>query len=334
MTKQVFGFTLVFLSLWAGCAGAASELPPTLAATGLDSDPAALTPAEGVMEFQPQYPLYTDHAEKKRWIQLPPGSRIDSSDVDHWVFPAGTKLWKEFAWDGVRVETRYMLKGEDGTWRYATYLWNASQTEATLAPEKGIQSYRAIPHSESSHDIPGVRDCKKCHEQEKGDSVLGFSALQLSDDWDEHFVPKPRESIMTRLSLSRQLSHVPANQRIASHTPTGRAAMGYLHGNCGHCHNPNGNAAYTGLFLRHEGAPQTEEREPVFETGVGKLSSFSLPNLTESKQIEPGSPSRSVVFRRMQRRPGDGRMPPLGTKVVDCQGISVVGAWIREMTGH
>ena len=49
-------------------------------------------------------------------LDVPEGEQIDTSDMNEWRFPAGTKLFKELR-DGVRVETRLMLKtgaGDDG----------------------------------------------------------------------------------------------------------------------------------------------------------------------------------------------------------------------------
>ena len=40
--------------------------------------------------------LWSDGAKKQRWIQLPPGEKIDVADLDNWQFPKGTKLWKQF----------------------------------------------------------------------------------------------------------------------------------------------------------------------------------------------------------------------------------------------
>ena len=39
------------------------------------------------LAFAPQYPLWTDGAAKRRWISLPPGTAIDASDPENWVFP-------------------------------------------------------------------------------------------------------------------------------------------------------------------------------------------------------------------------------------------------------
>ena len=61
--------------------------PQTLQETGLYVDFATLHVDPDHLAFAPQYPLWTDGAAKRRWISLPPGTAIDASDPDAWVFP-------------------------------------------------------------------------------------------------------------------------------------------------------------------------------------------------------------------------------------------------------
>src|SRR4249920_2001350 len=78
--------------------------------------------------YSPQYPLWTDGATKRRWIRLPEGAAIDARDDEHWAFPVGTKFWKQFAFSGRRVETRYIWKARADIWIFASYVWNDQQT--------------------------------------------------------------------------------------------------------------------------------------------------------------------------------------------------------------
>jgi hypothetical protein len=86
--------------------GPAPKPPQTLQETGLYSDFETLEVDPDHLAFSPQYPLWTDGAGKRRWISLPPGTTIDGSDPDAWRFPVGTRFWKEFSFNGQRVETR------------------------------------------------------------------------------------------------------------------------------------------------------------------------------------------------------------------------------------
>ena len=67
--------------------------PALLSETGLYSDFASRTVASGLFAFSPRFEFWADGAQKSRWLSLPPGTKIDTSRVDHWVFPVGTKAF-------------------------------------------------------------------------------------------------------------------------------------------------------------------------------------------------------------------------------------------------
>lgn len=214
--------------------------------------------------FTPQFPLWTDGQSKRRWLYLPPGSAVDRSDPDRWEFPRGTRAWKEFSGGG-RVETRFIERLADGSWRFATYVWNSDGTEATLAPAEGLPK----------RGIPSRQDCLACHEGAPA-PILGYSAVQLGG-------------------------------AIAARTPRERGAMGYLHANCGHCHNANALEA-TGLFLAQSAAAPSES--------AGKTRASVAEHAPE-------------ILRRMQSENRYVRMPPLGITVADAHGLAPVRDWIQ-----
>ncbi len=169
---------LLLLSGVAHAAGAPA-LPEHLLDTGLYADASLSRLQPGVLPFTPQYPLWSDGASKRRWIQLPAGTSIDAAQPDAWEFPRGTKLWKEFSHGG-RVETRFIERLMDGSWRYASYVWSADGKDAVLAPAAGIREL-PMPASSARYSIPAQDDCRACHEGAPA-PVLGFSALQLSSE--------------------------------------------------------------------------------------------------------------------------------------------------------
>ncbi len=83
-----------------------SALPTLLSCTGLYTNVSAQTIASGVQPYAPAVALWADGSDKNRWILLPAGATIDRTDPNNWVFPSGTKVWKEFSRDGERKETR------------------------------------------------------------------------------------------------------------------------------------------------------------------------------------------------------------------------------------
>src|SRR5947209_7643500 len=95
------------LAALAPVAHAANRPPVHLRETGLYAPGSSERIATDALPFSPQYPLWSDGAEKRRWIRLPRGTQIDARDPDHWVFPVGTRIWKEFSL-GRRLETRML----------------------------------------------------------------------------------------------------------------------------------------------------------------------------------------------------------------------------------
>src|SRR5262245_59299053 len=93
---------------------AVSELPERLTQTGLYAAGTTEDIAPDVHFFRPRFELWSDGALKRRFIWLPPGAQVDTSDMDSWQLPVGTKLWKEFTRDDVRVETRLLQRQAHG----------------------------------------------------------------------------------------------------------------------------------------------------------------------------------------------------------------------------
>src|SRR5205814_7486285 len=91
-------------------AGDTAGAPQHLRCTGLYASWERQTIDPANRAYAPAVPLWSDGAQKRRWIFLPAGTRIDSSDMDEWRFPVGTRLWKEFSFGGRHVETRLLWK--------------------------------------------------------------------------------------------------------------------------------------------------------------------------------------------------------------------------------
>jgi hypothetical protein len=315
---------------------ATSKPPQTLQETGLYSDAPALEVDPRHLAFAPQYPLWTDGAAKRRWISLPSGAAIDGSDPDAWIFPVGTRLWKEFSFGGRRVETRYIERQADGQWLYAAYAWSSDGSEATLVSERGRRGAYALGGGRS-HAIPGISDCKACHQGGRSE-VLGFSALQLSSDRDPaalHAEPPPPPGVDIPYLVDKGLlvgfpkTLLDEPPRIKAASPAERAALGYLHGNCGHCHNDQGPLKNVGLFLRHAWGAAVQ---PAVASTVGHPVKKAAPGQSPEAvlRIEPRQPERSGLLQRVASRYPALQMPPLGTDLVDREAVEAIRRWIAE----
>lgn len=321
-------------------APAVAPLPETLAATGLYADWDAKIVAPGHLAFSPQYPLWTDGAAKQRWLHLPAGTWIDASDPDAWQFPVGTKVWKEFRFNGAPAETRMIERTGEG-WRYASYVWRPDGT-ATLVPARGILNSVEI-RSGIRHAIPSRTDCTACHEA--GPSrLLGVSALQLSADRDPlapHAEPLPADAVTLETLIQRGLvRHLPAAlaqvaPRIAAPTPVARAALGYLHGNCGMCHTGAGEIASIGFALQYTLARAAGGLPPALESALAVPSHFkSATHPGIVNRIAPGNAEASMLLARMASRHPVLQMPPLGSRIVDEDAVALLRRWITEDTAQ
>lgn len=258
------------LLLGTACLTARAGLPERLSQTGLDGP--------GVRAFEPRFGLWSDGAAKRRWIALPPGAAIDASRPDAWRFPAGTRLWKEFSVDGRPVETRHYVLGADGRWEGGSYVWAGD--DALLAPARG--QLLALPGGRR-YDVPSVGDCMACHGGARS-PVLGFAALQLG----------PAVPALVREGLLRNAPPAWAGQApdFVAANPAERAARGYLHGNCGHCHFDGGVPVPLRLAL-----------------DVGR---------------PPAPVDAALVLKRAGTRNPYRQMPPLGSREIDAQGLALL----------
>ena len=216
--------------------------------------------------FAPQYPLWSDGTSKRRWIYLPPGAAIDASRVDAWEFPVGTRLWKEFSYDR-RVETRFIERLADGSWRFAAYVWNKRGTDAVLAAEDGA----VLPSAPRPVAVTSFRRATIAWRAMKARRCRCSASARCSCRpiaIRSRRMPSRRETItrIYRASLRAdgcatcRRVYVEQPPRIAATSPTARAALGYLHGNCGHCHNDAG--ALTGLELVLAQQAETPRKAP------------------------------------------------------------------------
>jgi len=298
--------------------------PPSLADEGLFLDIASQTLDPGVLEYAPAYPLWSDGAEKQRWIKLPPGGTIDTSDMDHWRFPAGTKFFKQFrSATGTQLETRVITRfgADPGQVELRAYVWNAAGTDAFWTPA-GAQNVNG-----TAHDVPDQSTCYFCHEGQPH-YVLGFQAVQLSH-------PGPGVTLGA-LAQAGLLSDPPppGEEYPVPGNPVQSAALGYLHANCGHCHNPEGYPTRTfnidmDLFVTTAAALGPVELTPSWTTVNAPLVHFvEPPYLT---RVVPRDPEASALFHRLSSRGTEAQMPPVATELVDADGQAAITAWIDSL---
>jgi hypothetical protein len=303
-------------------------LPESLTCTGLYRDFGKKKLARDAREYAPAFRLWSDGAEKRRWLALPEDTTIDATSNSEWRFPVGTKFFKEFSVDGRRIETRLFEKTRSDRWARASYAWNEDETEAVRSQGGDLPD---VTVNGAVYRIPTGRECDQCHEG-KDDRILGFDAVSLGlagaegvslqDLVDEDLIePAPKR---TSLKIGDD-----GTKRAA-------AVLGWLNINCGMpCHNDNSNSEGYSSRLRLQldpaqldGRPATEFKSIKSTVGVaGETLRWS-----EEIRIVPGSPQRSLLYKLIASRKGkNDQMPPIGSRVVDEEATAAIEAWISAM---
>ncbi len=295
----------------------ADAAPRTLAEFGFFTDAAGRQPAARVTPYELNVPLWSDGADKLRYIYLPEGTRLTADGEGLLRFPVGAAIIKSFAFgqgaDQRLIETRVLLNRADG-WVALPYRWNADQTEATLALAGGRLEVTTPAGEAISYRIPNKNQCKECHSLNGAVIPIGPKARNMAQTW-----------------LAAMLPQVPAKADSLPHWNTrasGAAeplARAYLDVNCAHCHQPGGMASNSGLDLRWEqSAPQAIGifKRPVAAGRGAGGHEFG---------IVPGQPDKSILAHRLASAEPGVAMPELGKSTVDGDGVAVVSRWILEM---
>jgi hypothetical protein len=316
------------------CTDTEQNLPADVFCIGLYDHHDATKHSSDVFPYAPGVTFWSDGAEKQRYLYLPPGTQIDTSDIDAWKFPVGTKAFKEFRFDGKLVETRIFLKRTETAWASGTYIWNA---EGTAAP---LNTSRKPVIVRDGYEIPTAKDCGKCHHG-GADYLLGVEAVALS-------LPTTEGLTLARLVDMGALSHPPNGTSIQlPEDATGRAgaALGYLHANCGMpCHSTRGLGEETKLIMRLRAtefwtAPGAAPRSPVVDETDTYHATIDQKPTTKSVsskfpgalRITRGAHAESLVWILSHTR-GDYQMPPLVSHRVDEVGTSALRDWIDALT--
>lgn len=300
----------------------AEAFPATLAEYGFFADAARQVPAARVTPYRLNTPLWSDGAEKLRFMYLPAGTQAKADGENLLQLPVGAALIKTFAFpeNGKRrlIETRVLLHRASG-WVALPYLWNPEQTEAKLALA-GARVPVTTPAGEAiDYRVPNKNQCKECHGLNGAVTPIGPKARNLSHDWLASFASAGM------LDTVPQVAHPVPLWEDRAKVSAEAAARGYLEANCAHCHQPGAGASNSGLDLRWEqSTPQSigvMKRPVAAGRGAGELLF----------DIVPGKPDQSILVHRMASTEGGVAMPELGKATVDKDGLAAVRRWIAGL---
>jgi uncharacterized repeat protein (TIGR03806 family) len=296
------------------------------------------------MAYEVNSPLWSDGAEKERFIGLPGGATIDYADSGAWALPEGTVLVKTFSLEVAaegeagggrrrRIETRLLHRWQ-GQWLGYSYLWNDEQTDGELVAAAG----RDVPYLVVDAGAPGGSrtqvwhypsraECMMCHSRAAG-FVLGLNTLQINRIVRHGGVEEGQlDYLDLRGAFTEPLATYPGvRPRLPDPAdpslPLAARARSYLHANCAHCHVADG-GGNSRIVLAYT--------TPLDEAAlVDALPQHDALSLAEARVVAAGDAERSLLYRRMTTT-GAGRMPRVASSVVDHQGVALVRQWIESL---
>lgn len=299
--------------------------------------------------------LFTDYAEKYRFIYLPDGLQAAYSTRDVFDFPVGTIIAKTFTMPNdflnpaageVLIETRLLLHRRQG-WATLPYIWRQDGSGADLTVAGGRRTLEWI-HSDgmtrsTEYIIPDANSCKTCHgvtRAETGSGVnretvnlpIGPKARFLNRDNSYSGESKNQLTHMAELGA---LAGLPADVAAIAAAPDWEditqplqeRTKAYLDINCAHCHSPGGFASNSGMFLefwREVNSTYGICKPPVAAgSGSGGLQF----------DFVPGDADASITVFRMDSNDPDVRMPEIGRSIVHDEAVALVREWLNSLSG-
>lgn len=341
---------------------AAQPFPRKLSQTGLFSSTKDHLPARGLIPYSVNAPLWSDGAEKDRFIALPGNSQIEFDSVIYphgadypdvgWRFPDGTVLVKTFSLSTdarrpehrQRLETRLLqyrqMPGNDDEygaqfWNGYTYVWNEAQTDADLLPADGLDKTLIIQDAlapqgqrEQTWRFPSRAECALCHTM-ASKYILGVSTLQMNKDHNYGGVVANQLTVLDQLGVFKNKLPKPVADlpRLVDYRETHESlhlrARAYLHANCAHCHRKWGGGKAE--FELHASIPLSQTLTVNTRPGQGTFQ------MDDPRIVVLGVPDRSMILHRMKLE-GLGRMPHIASKVIDTDAVEMISRWIASLS--
>jgi uncharacterized repeat protein (TIGR03806 family) len=326
--KVIIGFVGLAMVLFSGCNRDEREvemipIPNTItfeeklsAYSIYDGSVESLIPSEGFHELEMSAALFSNYSKKQRLVKLPDGTQMEKTGNGVPVFPEGTMLVKTFYYYkdlrdkslGKRVMETRLLILEAGEWNVASYVWNANQTDATLALDGYDSQVSWISESGQARTInyhyPDQTECVSCHQQSQKVEPIGPSLRNLNREVVRDSVALNQIHHIQQASLIHDFS-VESISEIPDYNDQSlsleKRARAYFDMNCAHCHNPDGweEPARKGFDLRYE--------TPLNMTGL-------LDRKDQFKEVIQS-----------------GEMPYLGNTVLDDEGVALLTAYIDSL---
>ncbi len=311
-----------------GSGGGSAVVPTLLSATGCVNSGNPRLPAAGMVGYDINAPFWSDNAEKERFFALPSttASFTPGSDGD-WTTPLRSVIVKNFRVGTTMIETRLLMRQSNGNWAGYSYEWNDAQTDATLVSVGGKEK----PLANQVWSYPSRAQCLQCHTSAAGFS-LGLEMQQLNKNftYSQTGINAHQLSTLSAPSiamLTPQITNPSAQGKLVNPFGTDSLdlrARAYLHTNCAMCHRPGGPTGLALNLLASTTLAQTNTCNAVPTKGDLGLANARI--------IAAGLPGSSVLLARVNSRNPQVQMPPIGSHVIDANGVALLQQWITGLT--
>ncbi|WP_028775185.1 SO2930 family diheme c-type cytochrome [Shewanella waksmanii] len=296
------------------------------------------------MAYQLSSELFTNYAQKYRFVFLPEASQITYRAEDTFSLPVGSVLTKTFSLPSdtqlsgrehqTVIETRLLIHRESG-WTTLAYVWDQGVATLNVVGADIAHTFNHQGEQVSfDYHVPSRAECKLCHQLNDND-VSRIAPIGLKAQLLNHQIETSNGQTQLRHWQSLGMLAGLANNESIPHAPnitddsgdlTARA-KGYIDINCAHCHRSEGFASISGLRLGfhvdHTSYPYGVCKQPPGWDGGEKGLSYD---------IIPGDAEHSIMVYRQELNGAKDRMPPIGRAMVHTEAITVIRQWIDIMS--
>jgi uncharacterized repeat protein (TIGR03806 family) len=325
-------------------------LPLLLSQTGIFSNTPSMTPTNGLIPYSPNVPLWSDGAQKIRYMAVPnnggtitPDEQITFAPTGTWTFPAGTVFVKTFELQTNgsdpsslrRLETRLLVRDINGAVYGVTYKWRPDYSDADLLTnslDEAITITNSGATWTQTWHYPSPTECLVCHTP-VANYVLGLSTRQLNTSFTYPSTgvtdnelrtlnrlgllnPAINETAITNYEKLSNLTNLTASLQ--------ERARSYLDANCAQCHQPGGTGPTFDARYETPLASQNIINVPAVKGNLG---------VDNAMIVMPDDIWRSMLYARMNTTNNTYKMPNLARNLIDTNAVAVMGDWINSLPG-
>ena len=263
----------------------------------------------------------------------------------------------------VRLDKPQLLEGVSTEWIGYSYRWDDNQTDATIVGTLGTNDDGSDTNVSAMFNVkppmmggatqitwnyPSRNDCITCHtaitpstmptsgytigpETAQMNRTVAGDTMNQIDKLVELgvFETAPTKPYKTALATPYAVQNPGQTGLTPATGTTEQQARSYLHANCGFCHRPDGKF---GAFDVRYDVPFASTNLLCTPPGKGDLG------VSGAELLVPTNPMSSLIYLRMDAPKGDmttgetGRMPEIGSAVIDMQGTALIKQWITSIT--